>query len=76
MSLKFDIENCCSLLRSTKIVERRKCCEQFIALLEKKDTIAVINKGDPVSWKKVLFSVQECLKLVSIFTVNSAIYVY
>lgn len=65
MTLKFDIENYCNLLKSNKIVERRKCSEQLTRLLENDDTIAIINKGDAVSWKKVLFSVQECLKLVS-----------
>lgn len=64
MSLKFDIENYCHLLKSNKIVDRRKSSEQLIRLLENDDTIGIISKGQ-VSWKKVLFSVQECLKLVS-----------
>lgn len=66
MDWKSELENCCALLRSNKITERKKSSEQFINLLDSKEIIAILNKGNRISWKNALFSVQECLQLVSI----------
>lgn len=65
MNLKSEIEDCCIYLKSNKVTDRRKYCEKFCNLLERKDVVSVLNKGTLVSWKQVLFCVQECLKLVS-----------
>lgn len=65
MNLKYDIEECCNNLRSKKITDRRKYTAKFIQLIEKPEFIIVLNEDDGVSWKQVLSSVQDCLRLVS-----------
>lgn len=66
MSLRSEIEYCCINLKSNKITDRRKCCEKLMSLLEKRETIDILNKEDVVSWKEILFAVQDCLRLVSV----------
>lgn len=65
MSLNWEIEECCINLKSNKITDRRKFSEKLSILLEKRETVAYLNQGSTISWKNVLFSVQECMKLVS-----------
>lgn len=64
MNLKNDILECCTYLESTKINERKKYCNKLANYLENNEVIVILNLGDYVSWKKVLLSVQECLRKV------------
>lgn len=64
MNLKDDILECCAYLESTKVTERKKYCNKLANYLEKDEVIVLINSGDYVQWKKILISVQECLRKV------------
>ncbi|CAH1281056.1 unnamed protein product [Diabrotica balteata] len=57
-----ELTDCCIYLESDKVTERKKYCTKLNSALESQESINILNRGKFVSWKRLIKSLQKCIK--------------
>ncbi|XP_028138214.2 serine-protein kinase ATM-like [Diabrotica virgifera virgifera] len=57
-----ELTDCCIYLESDKVSERKKYCTKLNSILEIQESTNILNRGKPVSWKRLIKSLQKCIK--------------